>query len=111
MVKTKLLLFLSSTILLIGCEDMIVKQENSNLNIEDFNAAWQRVNTVYPYFELKNINWDSLYIVHKPRAEQAKGDEIYTVLIDLLAELKDVHVEVGTEGEAIGRDLPGFKMA
>jgi carboxyl-terminal processing protease len=98
MVKTKLLLFIISAILLTGCEDMIVSTENSNLNVEDFNAAWERVNTVYPYLELKKINWDSLYFVYKPRAKQAKGDEIYPVLIDMLGELKDMHVEVGTPG-------------
>jgi len=98
MVKTKLLLILSTVILLTGCEDIIVKPENSNLNVEDFNATWARVNAIYPYLELKKINWDSLYIVYKPKAEQAKGDEIYPVLIDLLGELKDMHIEVGTEG-------------
>jgi len=98
MVKNKLLLFLSSAILLIGCEEMIVKTENSNLNVEDFNAAWERVNNVYPYLELKTIRWDSLYLVYKSRAEQAKGDEIYSVLIDMLGELKDMHVSVGAEG-------------
>jgi hypothetical protein len=101
MVKTKLLLLISLIILLIGCEDKIVKTENSNLNVEDFDAAWQRVNTIYPYLELKKINWDSIYLVYKPRAEQAKGDEIYSVLIDMLGELKDMHVEVGTEGRQL----------
>lgn len=98
MIKTKLLLLISSAILLIGCEEMIVKTENSNLNVKDFNAAWERVNTVYPYLELKKINWDSLYLVYQPRAEQAEGDEIYSVLIDMLGELKDMHVSVGTDG-------------
>ena len=101
MVKTKLLLLISLIILLIGCEDKIVKTENANLNVEDFDAAWQRVNTIYPYLELKKINWDSIYLVYKPRAEQAKGDEIYSVLIDMLGELKDMHVEVGTEGRQL----------
>ncbi len=98
MVKTKLLLFIISAILLTGCADMIVNPANSNLNVEDFNAAWERVNTIYPYLEFKKIDWDSLYIVYQPRAEQAQGDEIYSVLIDMLGELKDMHVSVGTEG-------------
>lgn len=98
MFKTKLLILINSAILLSGCEDMIVKSENSNLNVEDFNAAWERVNTIYPYLELKEINWDSLYLVYKSKAEQAKGDEIYTVLIDMLGELKDMHVHVVTNG-------------
>jgi hypothetical protein len=98
MIKTKLLLFISLVILFTGCGEMIVKPVNSNLNVEDFNSAWQRVNNVYPYLEFKKINWDSIYLVYKPRAEQAKGDEIYSVLIDMMGELKDMHVEVGTEG-------------
>ena len=98
MVKTKLLILISSAILLTGCEDILVESENSNLNVEDFDAAWERVSTIYPYLELKEINWDSLYLIYKPRAEQAKGDEIYTVLIDMLGELKDMHVHVITDG-------------
>jgi hypothetical protein len=96
--KTKLLILIGFAILLTGCEDMIVKPEDSTLNEEDFNAAWERVNTIYPYFELKGINWDSIYIVYKSKAEQAKGDEIYTVLIDMLGELKDMHAHVMTDG-------------
>jgi hypothetical protein len=98
MVRINVMLLLSLAILLISCEEMIVKTEESKLNVEDFNAAWERVNTVYPYLELKKINWDSLYLVYKPMAEQAKGDEIYSVLIDMLGELKDMHASVGTEG-------------
>ena len=107
MFENKLLLFLSAAFLLIGCEEMIVKTENSNLTVEDFNAAWERVNTVYPYLELKKINWDSLYLVYKPRAEHAKGDEIYSLLIDMLGELKDMHVNVGTEGRQLVETYQG----
>ncbi len=73
--------------------------------MEDFEASWKRVNTVYPYLEYKHINWDSLYTVYKPQAEQARGDEIYTVLVDMLSELKDMHVHVITEG---GRSISTY---
>lgn len=98
MVKMRLLPLLASAVMSAGCEKMIVDTAESSLNVEDFEAAWERVNTVYPYLTLKKISWDSLYLVYRPRAEQAKGDEIYSVLIDMLGELKDMHVEVGTEG-------------
>ena len=80
---------------------MIVNQAESNLNIEDFEAAWDRVNTVYPYLDYKQINWDSIYTVYKPQAEQAKGDEIYTVLIEMLGELKDMHIHLKTNGGSV----------
>ena len=98
MIKLKLLILISSAVIIYGCENIMVDPANSNKNLEDFEAAWERVNTVYPYLELKHINWDSLYFAYKPRAEKARGDEIYTVLIDLLAELKDGHVHVITDG-------------
>jgi hypothetical protein len=84
--------------ILISCESLFVKPAESSLNIEDFEAAWNRVNTVYPYLEFKGINWDSIYTVYRPRAENAKGDEFYLVLRDMLSELKDGHVFYTTDG-------------
>ena len=98
MVEAKILILLTSVIILTGCEDTIVKPAGSDKNIEDFEAAWERVNNIYPYLEFKKINWDSIYLVYKPRAEQSRGDEIYTVLIDMLGELKDMHVHIKTGG-------------
>jgi hypothetical protein len=98
MSKIKLLLIICSAIIFKSCEDMIVNPAESNLNVEDFEAAWNRVNAVYPYLEYKHINWDSIYTIYRPRAEQSKGDEIYTVLIEMLGELKDMHIYVKTDG-------------
>ena len=105
MIKKKLILIISSAIILSGCENVIVDPAESNLNVEDFEAAWERVNTVYPYLELKEINWDSIYLVYKPSAKEANGDEIYTVLIEMLGELKDMHVHVKTAG---GRSISTY---
>lgn len=90
-----LVLFIST---LFSCKDIIVTEPQSNLNIEDFEAAWKRIKDVYPYLEFKKINWDSIYSIYRPRAEKAKGDEFYLVLRDLLAELKDGHVYYRTKG-------------
>ena len=96
--ETKLLIILCCAIILCSCENLIVKPAESNLNVEDFEAAWERVNAVYPYLDLKEINWDSIYYVYKPRAEQSEGDEFYKVLLDMMGELQDMHVHIKTEG-------------
>jgi hypothetical protein len=98
MAKAKTLIIISFVVVLSGCEAMMVNPAAHNLNVEDFEAAWERVNTVYPYLDYKQLNWDSIYGAYKPRAEAARGDEIYTVLIVMLGELKDRHVYVKTEG-------------
>ena len=68
------------------------KNQSNVKQIECFDAAWNRVKEVYPFFEFKNINWDSIYSVYRPRVETAKGKKFNNVLGDMLAELKDVHV-------------------
>ncbi len=86
------------TLIFLSCTDQIVTAPESNQNIEDFEAAWKRINNVYPYLEFKKINWDSIYSVFRPLAEQANGDEFYLVLRDMLSELKDGHVFYQTNG-------------
>ncbi len=87
-----LLLFIS------GCSDLLVNGPDSNLNMSDFDSAWQIANKYYPFFKFKKINWDSLYIKYRPQAEATKGDEIYNVLYQMFRELKDGHIEILTEG-------------
>jgi hypothetical protein len=96
--KIRLSVVLCSVILFSGCENMFVSPADSNMNIEDFEAAWARVDEVYPYLGYKHINWDSIYTVYRPRAEQAQGDEIFTVLFDMLGVLKDRHIYIKTRG-------------
>jgi len=81
-----------------SCSDMLVTSPESNMNVRDIEAAWQRINSVYPFLKLKKINWDSLHTIYISRAENARGDEIYLVLRDMLYELKDGHVYYKTEG-------------
>jgi hypothetical protein len=98
MCRLKLIIIGCLVITITGCEKIFLDQEQADLNIEDFEAAWSRVKDVYPYLDYKHINWDSIYSVYKPLAEEAKGDEIYGVLLDLLGELKDMHVYLETTG-------------
>jgi hypothetical protein len=81
-----------------GCGDLIVGEPDRTDNVVDFEAAWSITKSVYPYFEFKGINWDSLHTVYRARAERSKGDEIFAVLFDLLAELRDGHVGLTTKG-------------
>jgi C-terminal processing protease CtpA/Prc len=85
---------------LAGCEGLIVSAPESNQNVADFEAAWAWIDSVYPVFDIKQIDWDSVYAEYRPRAERALGDEIYQVLHDMLSVLKDPHVYYTTNGGA-----------
>jgi carboxyl-terminal processing protease len=98
MKKIYFIFYIFCLIVLFSCKDLIVTEPDSNLNVEDFEAAWKRIRDVYPYLEYKKINWDSIHTVYRPLFENADGDEFYLLLRDFLAELKDGHVYFRTKG-------------
>ncbi len=91
-------LVLGLAIILAGCSDLFVHPASDTTNIADFEQAWKITNSVYPYFQFKRVNWDSIHTVYQPLAEHSNGDEIFKVLYDMLAELKDGHVSIKTLG-------------
>lgn len=101
MQKLKLICFIVLVVLSSGCIKHIETPDTVNHNPDDFEAAWNRINGVYPFLKFKKINWDSIYNEYLPRAEAAQGDEFYEVLGDLLAELKDGHVHYGKGSKQI----------
>jgi hypothetical protein len=90
-----------------SCESLLVPENTDNYNLADFEETWEIVDTVYPFFELKEINWDSLHVLYREQAEEASGDEIFEVLFNLLKELRDGHVGLSTQaGEYIMTYIP-----
>ena len=88
-------------VILVGapaCQNLIVKPPDSDLNVEDFEAAWNAIDADYVYLGFKGIDWDSIYTEFRPRAVAAGGDEFYGVLHDLLYQLQDGHVFYVTPG-------------
>ena len=85
-------------ICLTACSDLIVRPPEENLNRVDFEAVWSTVNDYYPCLEFKGIDWDAVHATYLPRVEEARGDEFYRVLHDLLGELRDGHVRYFTPG-------------
>lgn len=89
-------------ILAAGCEKVLIPDNPDNKNREDFEMAWQTAQGRYPYFELKEVDWGALYDDYYPLALSAEGDEIYAVLLEMFAHLRDGHMYIETEG---GRQL------
>ena len=56
MKKNVLIFSILSLFLILSCKDLFVTELESNLNVEDFEAAWKRIRDVYPYLEFKKIN-------------------------------------------------------
>ena len=98
MKHTLAFILLTFTFAFISCKDLVVTEPSVNTNPADFEKVWSEVNRVYPFFQLKHINWDSVYALYNPLAEKAKGDDGFKILFNLLSILKDCHVSITTLG-------------
>lgn len=81
-----------------ACDTLLVSGPTTDTQVADFEAAWSWVDSVYPDFNEKGIDWDSVHDAYRPLAEAAQGDEILQLLADLLAVLRDGHLYLATPG-------------
>jgi len=93
--KYKYLLIL--LIVFTSCEKVFFKKEISNTPENNFNIFWNDFDKYYAQFIIKNINWDSVYNVYKPKIKPGMYDgQLFDVLSKMVNLLKDGHVDLLT---------------
>ncbi|MBL0937915.1 MAG: hypothetical protein IBJ03_03410 [Gemmatimonadaceae bacterium] len=75
----------------------------STVYLDQFDSLWTRFQEVYPSFEYKGVDWREQRARFRPRAAQARSqDELVSVLLAMLAPLRDLHVWlVDPRGQAV----------
>lgn len=74
-----------------------------------FDAVWNSFDEEYPYFRYKQVNWDSLRGVFRPRAETAASQAaLANLLVEMLSPLRDAHVRLI---RADGSSMPTYQPA
>jgi C-terminal processing protease CtpA/Prc len=62
---------------------------------KSFTKLWQAMDEVYPYFELKGIDWNQTYEKYHPLVLDVANDQEYLLVIaHMLGELKDAHTDI-----------------
>ncbi len=88
----KILLPLLLSVLFCGC---IREDDYDNSPQGNFDALWTLMDEHYCYFTYKGIDWDAVRDKYRPRIVSGMGnDALFEVLGDMLAELKDGHVNL-----------------
>lgn len=63
--------------------------------VANFERFWRAMDAVYPYFELKGVDWDAVYEANAPRVAAAESEEAYRQIVaEILSELDDLHTRV-----------------
>jgi hypothetical protein len=67
-----------------------------------FDAFWSTFDREYSYFDYKHIDWNALRDQFRPRAAAASSmDELVSILKEMVAPLRDVHVHFFTPAGAL----------
>lgn len=98
-----LLLILPLAAACIDEEDIYKENTPSN----NFEALWKIIDTQYCFLDYKTeqgcLPWDSVYLKYQPRvSDSMTQDQLFEVLCDMLAELKDGHVNLYSASD-VGR--------
>jgi hypothetical protein len=80
-----------------GCSDMFVAPGERDDPVTVFDVLWKDFNDYYPFFDIKDVDWDDVYTVYRERiAETADAAEIFLIYEEMLSRLEDGHVNLHT---------------
>ena len=80
-----------------SCQEMMVGKVPDNSNEHNFRLMWEKFDSHYGLFLVKNIDWNAVYDSHLPMARAAKTDEeLFSVLSSAVHVLNDKHVNIYT---------------
>lgn len=90
-----LALLCGGLVLFTGCEQVLLVGTPEQSPPAVFDALWEDVGARYSYFAEKNIDWDSIRAVYRPRVDDEMGEEaLFDLLAEMLFTLEDGHVNL-----------------
>ena len=92
----KISVLLIAVLIFSSCEKVLFEPDlGSRDPLDNFDYLWNEVDKKYSYFELKNINWDSIRNIYRPQiSASSTEEELFEVLANMLNELKDDHTNL-----------------
>ena len=88
------------TFLSVSCERLFLDYNADTSPVAAFDAFWETLDQRYPYFDLKGVDWNNSYALHRPLVNNhMTGDELWTVMTDMLAELRDGHTNLANNDD------------
>lgn len=90
--KCRLIIFF---VLCIVCSSCFEEDKYENSKKGNFEALWKILDEKYCFFSYKEIDWDEVYQRYSDRiSENMTNDALFAILGEMLAELKDGHVNL-----------------
>jgi len=111
MKKLHILLLCFATIAFASCERAFMEADEPSNPINVFDYLWNKVDQQYAFFDVKGVDWDSVYEVYRPKVyDDMDDDSLFRVCAAMLNTLKDGHTNLGSSFDVSHNDSVYYKM-
>ena len=102
--KFKLIAAAGIVFMLSSCQKVLLSDTPSNTPLENFTELWEGYQHHYGLFNVRPLNWDSLYAKYKPQVtNNLTNQQLYGVLTNMITPLNDIHVFLQPTGDGLAR--------
>ena len=82
---------------MLGCEKLFFEPDPANTPENNFEIFWKDFDLYYAQFQIRNINWDSVYAGTRPHISSATTErELFGTLSNIVSMLDDMHTSLYT---------------
>lgn len=90
-----------------------IGQEKNSQSEKEFDLFWTTFKKNYAFFNLKKINWDSIYNVYRPKVTNTSTqEELIKLFSEMVEPLKDGHITISKNDAVLykGKTKSKFKQ-
>lgn len=111
MKKLHILLLCFAAIVFASCERAFMEPDESSDPVSVFDYLWNKVDQQYAFFDVKGVDWDSVYEVYRPAVYyEIELDSFFHVCGAMLNTLKDGHTNLISKFDVSHNDSVYYKM-
>ena len=94
-----------------SCERAFMEQDEPSNPVNVFDYLWNQVDQQYAFFDVKNIDWDSVREVYRPMVnDNMSNDSLFRVCAAMLNTLQDGHTNLIAGFDVSRNDSVYYKM-
>ena len=112
MKKLHILFLLLIGIAAISCERVFMEADEPANPVNVFDYLWNKVDQQYAFFDVKGVDWDSVYEVYRPKVSDGDMhiDSLFQVCAAMLNTLQDGHTNLISKFDVSHNDSVYYRM-
>ncbi|MGI9545308.1 MAG: S41 family peptidase [Cyclobacteriaceae bacterium] len=89
-----------------SCDQLLLEEDPENSLVQNFEIFWREFDRHYAFLELKELDWDSVYQISRPKVESFTSEAaLFNLLEEIVLSLEDGHVNLYSNTGTVSYDF------